>query len=176
MQQAPCTIDQPRIAVHQQGLLWRAARLGGLQHRQRSCQLVGIPEVVLIRQSHIGGRGCRQELPKTGATATPLALTTAASPTSGHTTRRCADSPARAPGGFIVRLWGPSRRVRSRVAGSSQGQPVEALKPLKVTIETHQPPAIGDRKGRQVDIGAETARQLTAAQQLVKHVPAMGLC
>ena len=55
---------------------------------------------------------------------------------------------------------------------SSQCQPLQAFKPREIAIEAHQAPAIGDRQGCQICIGAQTGRQLTAVQQLVKHLPA----
>jgi hypothetical protein len=58
---------------------------------------------------------------------------------------------------------------------ASQPVQLQALKPFEIAIETHQAPAIGDRQGRQMGIGAEPGRQLSVTQQLVKHLPAVVL-
>jgi hypothetical protein len=45
----------------------------------------------------------------------------------------------------------------SRGMGSRQGQPLQAIKPFEIAINTHQAPAIGDRQSRQMGIGAVSA-------------------
>jgi hypothetical protein len=54
-------------------------------------------------------------------------------------------------------------------------EPLQALETLEIPIETHQPPSIGHRQGRQMGIGAEPCGQILTAQQLVKHLKAIVL-
>ena len=54
---------------------------------------------------------------------------------------------------------------------SSQRQPLQAFKPREIAIEAHQAPAIGDRQGCQIGIGAQTGRH---AQQSPCSHPAAG--
>jgi hypothetical protein len=69
----------------------------------------------------------------------------------------------------------PSAPGTSRVSfrdWSRQEQSLQPGKPLEFAIEAHQPPAIGNRQGRQMDIGAEPGRDPAASQPLVKHLRA----